>query len=166
MIGLARSIWRDERGNSYVEMALVTPVLGAMLVGTIDIANGYSARLKLEQAAQRTIEEVQQESGVESTTYSSIASEAATAAGVSSSHVTVTNSVQCSNDGSTWTTVSSSTTGWDTDSCSSYGTYTYYSHYLSVQIQGSYTPFFSTSLAAPNSNGTYTLYGTAGLRFQ
>lgn len=166
MIRWMTSLWRDQRGNSYVEMAFITPILAAMLIGTIDLANGYSARLKLEQAAQRTVEEVQQAKSPLSTTYSTFQSDAASAAGVSSSNVIVTNSVQCSNDGSSWTTVSSSTSGWDTDSCSSYGNYTYYSHYLSVQITGSYTPFFSGSLPGANSDGTYTLYGTAGIRFQ
>lgn len=161
-----KSIWRDERGNSYVEMALVTPVLGAMLVGTIDVANGYSARLKLEQASQRLIEEVQESSSPASISYSTLQSEAASAAGVSSSNVTITNSLQCSNDGTTWTSVTSSTSDWVSGTCSSYGTYTYYARYMSVRIQGSYTPFFSTSLASANPDGTYTLWGTAGARFE
>jgi Flp pilus assembly protein TadG len=166
MIAYLKALWRDQRGNSYVEMAFITPILTTALLGGIEVSNAYSARLKLEQAAQRTIEEVQQNSAVAATTYSTIASEASTASGVSTSNITVTNSLQCSNDGATWTTESSSTTGWDTDSCSSYGTFTYYSHYLSVQIKGSYSPIFSAVLPGADSKGNYTIYGTAGLRFQ
>lgn len=165
-MGLCKSLWCDQGGNSYVEMAFITPILGAMLIGTIDIANGYSARLKLEQAAQRTIEEVQQAKSPEALDYATVQSDAASVAGVSSGNVVLTNSLQCSNDGNSWTTESSSTTAWDNDSCSSYGNFTYYSHYLNVKITGSYTPFFKGSLPGANSNGTYTLYGTAGMRFQ
>ena len=167
MIGPLRSLWRDQGGNSFIEMALITPILATMLVGTIDVADGFSTRLKLEQVAQRMVEEVQQEKTPFKSTYSDLQTEAATAAGVSSSNVTVTNSVKCSNDGTNWTPLSSSTTDWDKDFCNtSSATYSYESHYIEVKIQGSYTPFFSGSLPGVASNGTITLWGTAGARFE
>jgi Flp pilus assembly protein TadG len=166
MIGALKSLWGDQGGNSFVEMALITPVLATMLVGTIDVANGFSARLKLEQVAQRIVEEVQQEKTPFKTTYSDLATEAATAAGVSSANVTVTNWVKCSNDGTTWTTLSSSKTDWDKDFCNTSATYSYESHYIQVSLTGSYTPFFSSSLPGVGANGTITLHGTAGARFQ
>ncbi|WP_310467629.1 pilus assembly protein, partial [Sphingomonas sp.] len=49
-------IRRDERGASVVELALVAPFLAAMLIGMVDMSNGYSDKLQLEQAAQRSIE--------------------------------------------------------------------------------------------------------------
>jgi Flp pilus assembly protein TadG len=167
MIGALKSLWRHQGGNSVVEMALITPVLATMLVGTIDVANGFSTRLKLEQVAQRIVEEVQQEKKPFSSTYSDLQTEAATAAGVSSSNVTVTNWVKCSNNGTTWTSKSSFTTDWDKDFCNtSSATYSYQSHYIEVSITGSYTPFFSGSLPGVGTNGTITLHGTAGARFQ
>ena len=50
------SLLRDERGASIIEMGLMLPVLATLLIGMVDISRGYSAKLQLEQAAQRSIE--------------------------------------------------------------------------------------------------------------
>ena len=59
MIRLFRSLARDERGASIIEMAMVTPLLGSLLIGMVDISRAYSAKLQLEQSAYRAIEKVQ-----------------------------------------------------------------------------------------------------------
>ncbi len=52
-------IFRDERGTSIIEMALAAPLLATFLIGMVDLSRAYSAKLQVEQAAQRTIEMVQ-----------------------------------------------------------------------------------------------------------
>ena len=58
MIRFAR-LARDDRGASIVELALVVPIMGSLLIGMVDLSRAYSHKLKLEQAAQRAIEKVQ-----------------------------------------------------------------------------------------------------------
>lgn len=45
---------RDERGLSAVELGISLPILVMLTVGAVDVSNLVSARLDLEQAAQRT----------------------------------------------------------------------------------------------------------------
>ena len=70
---------QDESGASIIEMALLLPFLASMVVGVADISRAYSAKLKLEQAAYRSIEKVQQYRDT-SSTFSTISAEATTAA--------------------------------------------------------------------------------------
>lgn len=51
---------RNCAGTVTIELAMVAPILAAMLIGLIDISNAYSNKLRLEQAAQRTVEKVMQ----------------------------------------------------------------------------------------------------------
>ena len=51
---------RDDRGASIIELALVAPILASLLIGMVDLSRAYSSKLLLEQAAQRSIEKVQQ----------------------------------------------------------------------------------------------------------
>jgi Flp pilus assembly protein TadG len=53
---------RERAGNVTIELALLAPLLGAMLIGLIDISTAFSDKLRLEQVAQRTIEKVMQNS--------------------------------------------------------------------------------------------------------
>ena len=46
--------------RSIIELALVAPILASLLIGMVDISRAYSAKLPIEQAAQRAIEKVQQ----------------------------------------------------------------------------------------------------------
>jgi len=56
------SMLRDSAGAVTIELAMVAPILAAMLIGLIDISHAYSSKLRLEQVAQRTIERVMQNS--------------------------------------------------------------------------------------------------------
>lgn len=46
----------DRRGASAVQLALATPMLGFALLGSYDLARGFSARIDLAQAAARSAE--------------------------------------------------------------------------------------------------------------
>lgn len=142
-----------EQGAAVIEMALVAPLLAAMLIGMVDLSRAYSAKLQLEQAAQRTIERVMQQRNVPSDYSTILVPEAAAAAGVEASAVTVDNWLEC--DGARQ---SSSIT-----SCNSGQTY---ARYVTVDITKTYTPMFSTRFAGANTDGTYTLRGRAGVRVQ
>jgi len=151
-----RHLARDKRGASVIEMALVLPFFGAMIIGVADISRAYSAKLKLEQAAYRSIEKVQQYRDTSSTfsTISSEATTAATAAGFTSPTVTIDYWLEC--DGARQTTYNSMCAGSATPN-----------RWLSVDIAGTFTPMFaSTRWPGSNTDGTYTLHGKAGLRTQ
>ena len=53
---ILRSLARDERGASIVELALLAPFLGTLMLGMVDLGQGLSARHDLQQAVSRTME--------------------------------------------------------------------------------------------------------------
>ena len=88
-----RPIGGDQRGASLIEFALFAPILAFMVMGVSDIAMGYSQRLTLESAAYRALEKVAV--GSVRSDYSYLRAEAATAAGVPESNVTVDSWLEC-----------------------------------------------------------------------
>jgi len=156
MMPVVAPLARDEQGASVIEMALVAPFFAAMVVGVADISRAYSAKLKLEQAAYRSIEKVQQYRDTSSTfsTISSEATTAATAAGFTSPSVTVDYFLEC--DGSRQASYNTMCTGTATPN-----------RWITVDITAKYTPMFaSNKWPGSNADGTYTLHGKAGLRTQ
>jgi len=156
MIAKLKSLARDESGASIIEMGMLLPFLGAMVIGVADISRAYSAKLKLEQAAYRSIEKVQQYRDTSSTfsTISSEATTAATAAGFTSPVVTIDYFLEC--DGSRQATYNTMCTGTALPN-----------RWITVDIQAKYTPMFaSNKWPGSNADGTYTLHGKAGLRTQ
>ncbi len=153
MMRLLRSLARDERGASIIEMAMVAPVMASLLIGMVDISRAYSAKLQLVQAAQRSIEKVMQYQA-QSSTYGTLYSEAAAAAGVPESNVTVDYWLEC--DGTRATTYASNCTPGQT-----------YARYITVSIDKNFVPMFGTRyFPGANTDGTYTITGEAGLRTQ
>jgi Flp pilus assembly protein TadG len=151
---------RNERGNSFVELGLVAPVLAAMLIGMVDISRAYAHRLQLEQAAQRTIEKVMQEPGVLTDYTASLKAEGAAAAGVEEDAVVPDFYLECSTDGTTWAESTTFTSGCPVGTL-------YYARYVNVAISKAFTPTFSSQyFPGANSNGTVTLTGRAGIRIQ
>jgi Flp pilus assembly protein TadG len=142
---------RDERGASIVEMALAAPILASLLIGMVDLSSAYSMKLQVVQAAQRTIEKVQV-SNFQESDKTALQSEAATAAGVSTSAVTVDAWLEC--DGAKMAYTGSCTTGQT------------FARYVSVTIAKTYTPIFSMKFAGANADGTYTIRGRSGIRVQ
>lgn len=87
---------RDSKGASVIELALIAPVLGVVLMGVIDVAMGYSRTLVLEQAAYRSLEKVAV--GTIQSDYSYVQTEAQaalTAAGVTGATVVVDTWLEC-----------------------------------------------------------------------
>lgn len=154
-----RSLARDERGASLIEMGLMLPVLGSLLIGMVDISRAYSAKLQLEQSAYRAIEKVQQYN-TNSSTYTTLQTEAASAAqaagftSVTTSDVTIDYWLECNG---------TRQADYNTP-CSSGQTY---ARWVTVDITAKFTPMFASSRwPGSNSDGTYTLHGQAGLRTQ
>ena len=158
-----RALWSDERGASIIELALTAPFLAALVIGISDLARAYSMKLLLEQSAARTIELVENQRSVSTSSYNTAltteATSAMTDAGYATGNTYTPDSwVECSTDGTTWTR----TTDFTTD-CTS-GTQ---ARYASIRIQRSFTPMFP-SRAWPNadSNGNITITGYAEVRMQ
>jgi Flp pilus assembly protein TadG len=149
------SLLSDRKGSSVIEMAIAAPIFAAFLIGMVDLGRGYSTKLQLEQAAQRTIEYVQR-NGFQPGQENTLKAEAATAANVASTAVTVTSWLECYNGGAT-------TTKLFTQGCSSGETY---ARYVSVDITKTYTPLFRVKWDLKTASSYYTLHGKAGLRVQ
>jgi len=155
----------DKRGAALVELALAAPVLAALVIGITDLARAYSYKLLLEQAAGRTIEQVEQQRSVSTSGYnSSLIAEAQNAmsdAGypdTNTSHYTANSWVECSTNGTTWTLTNSFTTD-----CTS-GTQ---ARYASIAITESFTPMFPwRHWPNADANGNITVTGYAEVRMQ
>lgn len=149
-----KTLLRDERGTSVVELALMAPIMAGMLIGAVDLAFGYSAKLELEQAAQRGVERVMQQRSVE-TDYSDLKPEVATAAGVDQANVTIDQWLECNDVRQDAGTVACAAA---TD---------VYARYVEVSVQDTYTPYIGgLKFLGANDNGSFTITGTAGLRIQ
>lgn len=153
----------DDRGTSIIELALLAPIFATMVIGMSDISLAYSARLQLEQAAQRSIEKAMQGmQGDESTDiFDGLKTEAALTAGVEEGAVDVRYWLEC--DGVSQNT-NPATMQADYDKVCT-GT-AVYSRHLSVSIEKTFTPTFSIKWLGSNSDGTFTLVGESGLRVQ
>lgn len=159
MIRSPKSLRRDERGTSVIEMGLLLPVLATVVIGVADVSRAYSQKLLLEQAAYRSIEKVQQYYSSEST-YDTLKNDAVTAASdagftdVTTSNVTVDYWLECS--GARQSSYDSS--------CS---TLPATARYITVDVTHNFTPMFASSRwPGSNSDGSYTLHGRATLRTQ
>jgi Flp pilus assembly protein TadG len=162
MMRLMRDIRDDDRGHSFLELGFALPIFATLLIGTVDISRAVSERLKLEQAAQRTVELLQikdfkfDSATDDRTIYQS---EAASAAGVATSAVTVDAWLQCN-----------STVQTPMDQSHYNGTCNsgeVMARYVNIRIQKSFTPLFGTKyFPGANANGTFTLTANAGVRVQ
>jgi len=160
MTALWTKLANDRRGSSVVELGLVAPVLAGLFIGMVDLSRAYSERLKLEQAAQRTVEKVMQQHEMLTDYTTQLKSDGAAAAGVAESAVNPSFYMECSTNGTSWTRTATFTTA-----CPS-GTL-YYRRYVSVAITKEFRPLFGSDLfPGANANGTYSLTGTAGVRIQ
>lgn len=159
------SLYRDEGGASIIEMALILPVFTTMLLGMVDISRAYSAELQLEQSGYRAIEKVQQYQATEDT-YTTLKNEAVSAANaagftdVTTSNVTVDYWLEC--DG---VRQGNGTPGNGYDTTCSSGQR--YGRWVNVSLTHKFKPLFASNVwPGSNSDGTYTLHASAGLRTQ
>jgi hypothetical protein len=84
---------RDRRGASLIEFALVLPVLALLVMGVIDLGQGFAHRFRLDQAAQQTIEMASV--GAVGSDYEYLRPHAAAAAGVPLAQVTLDQWLEC-----------------------------------------------------------------------
>jgi Flp pilus assembly protein TadG len=148
------SILRDERGNSFLEMALAAPLIASLFIGMVDISRAVSAKVDLEQAAQRAVEQVQAQANFETSQASSIQSDAEAAGGTGSS-ATVDFWLECNHDGVHL--------DFDTASCSAGQSY---ARYVEVNVQKAFTPLYGSMFPGANADGTVDVSGQATVRVQ
>lgn len=149
-----RPILSDQSGTSAVELALTVPVLAMLTFVAADVAMAFKTKIKLQTAAERTAE-MASSGGLNSTAYQNLASDAASAAGVSANNVSVTSTLLC--DG----TVQSSTTAVCT-------TGQQMKRYVAITVTGSYTPMFAGLARGGSwsSGQAIALTGSASVRLQ
>jgi hypothetical protein len=151
---------RDCRGTSTIELALVAPVLASLIIGMVDISRGYSAKLQLEQAAQRSIEKAmngKKETGL----YETLQDEAVEAADVDEDAVEVRFWLEC--DG---VSQNSDPSTMEADYGKVCDDDEAYARYVNVRIEKNYSPMFNAKLLGSNPDGSFTLVGEAGIRVQ
>ena len=148
---------RDERGAALIELALTAPFFAALLIGIIDVSRAYSMKYKFEQAAQRAVEEIEQNHTVQSD-YSAYATEAATAAnnaGYTGSTATADYYLWCDGVRQAAGTTACSTSG------------ATYARYVTITVSNTYTPMFSSrAWPGANAQGNIPISGVAGIRVQ
>ena len=151
------ALLRSERGVGAIEFALVAPVLAFLIMGVTDVAQGFSRKFSLEQAAYRALERAS--NGSVKSDYSYLRTEAATAAGVPESSVVVEAWFECDRvkqpafDGV----------------CTDPGAMV--SRYVSVNVESSYRPSFNYAVLNRqffdmSADGTVRIVGSAALRLQ
>lgn len=153
----------DEEGTSVIELGLIAPILAAFVVGIVDLSQGFSQKLILEQVAQRAVEKAMQGMQGDNSTviFNSLKLEAAEAAGVLPTDVTVRYWLECNG-----VSQNSSPATMAVDYEKVCPTGQVYSRHLNVRIFKTYTPMFSLRWAGANADGTFTLRGEAGMRVQ
>lgn len=155
-------LWRADRGAAIIELAFVAPVIALMTVGVVDLSNGFNAKLRLEQAAQRSIEKVMQTTGVTSVE-TTIANEAicqfngtnsdgsCKAAPITAANVTVTHSLYC--DAATQPTADPDCAAGEVES-----------RWIKVTIWTEYEPLFPLHFSGIDTGGKYRIEANAGIR--
>ena len=158
MMSIAR-LTQDDRGASIVELALVAPILASLLIGMVDLSRAYSHKLLLEQAAQRSIEKIQQYQASASTAdllkaETVAAAKAAGFASTTTADVTVDFWLECNGvRAADYNTVCPDGQN--------------YGRWVSVDLKGTFSPMFrSRRWPGANPDGTFTLRGKAGMRTQ
>ncbi|MEO7601716.1 MAG: TadE/TadG family type IV pilus assembly protein [Sphingomicrobium sp.] len=150
MMNWLKRLRRDDRGAAVVELAIVSPMIALLTVGIVDMSNGFSRKLKIEQAAQRSIEKIMNTSASD-TIEKTLAAEAAAQANVSVENVSVDYRLEC--DG---VVTDAAECPEDQDT----------SQWISVSVTDKYEPMFTRHFGGINGDGTYHLSATAGVRIQ
>lgn len=119
---------RDQRGAAAIELALVAPLLGLIILGTVDIAQATAARYGLEQAAQSTTELAVAAPPKDDDDVTALRNEAVRASGQPAGNVSFDLYMEC--DGARNEIYNAVCGGRS-------------SRYVSVEVRGSYTPIFN-----------------------
>lgn len=171
MIRRLRTLTADRRGAIIVELALVAPVLATMVIGVVDMSNAFSRKLALEQGAQRAIEMIMQTTN-DTTVEGALKSEAVCQVNgmtsgvcnttpITVSDVTVTYRKECTSAGGAVTSTSNTDPAVvDAVVC----TVGPGSNFILVRLVDKYTPIFPWHFAGIDTDGTYHISATAGMR--
>lgn len=150
MIGRLIKLVRDRKGAAVVELAVIAPMIALLTVGIVDLSNGFSRKLKIEQAAQRSIEKIMNTSASD-TIEATLAAEAAAQGDVPLENVQVSYRLEC--DG-----VQTAAAECPEDQESS--------QWISVTVTDEFEPMFARQFKGAGVDGTYQLSATAGVRIQ
>ena len=173
---LLSKLRRSERGAAVIELAMIAPILGLMIIGIVDMSNAFSKKLGLEQGAQRAIERIMQTTAsdtVENTLKTEVVCQVngtntdgtCKTSPITTSNVTVTYRLECTDSGGSITSQTSTDADtFDAFTCAS-GTVSQ-ARYLEVLVTDTYTPLFPIHFSFINGDGTYHLSATAGMRTQ
>ena len=145
-----RRLLADRRGVSVIETAIVVPAMAILIAGVSDLALGFSAKLKIQQAAARSIE-MATAGGLNSAAFQVLQNEAATSAGVPTGQVTLDKWLECAGVRQTLFD-GTCTSGQQV------------ARFASISISASYRPMFP--LLQGMSNGSIPLNGYAAVRVQ
>lgn len=158
-----RRLARDDRGTSIVELALIGPILAAIVIGMVDLGKGFSEKQVIEQVAQRTIEKAMQgvQADAQTTIFQTLKAEAATEAGVPAANVTVRYWLECAGANQ-----NTSTATMDADYTRVCSPGVQYSRFLEVRIEKAYTPTFNMPWLNANAQGKVIIKARSGLRVQ
>ena len=160
MIRLLARLRSENRGAAVIELAMIAPVLALLTIGVVDMSNGFGRKLRLEQAAQRSIEKVMQTTG-SLTVEETIANEAVCqfngtdedgvclTAPMTVDDVTVVHRLEC--DG-VETTDPDCPTGQQE------------SRWVQVTVEDDYSPLFPVHFSGVDDGGKYHIEATAGMR--
>lgn len=176
MMHLIRKCRDEEAGSATIELAIIAPVLAALIVGVVDLSMAYSRKLEIEQGAQRAIEKVMQTTTTE-TVDATLEAEAASAAAVPEDHVSVKYLLECDGEENDITTIVDAikdqieggtppdqvdTTGMNCAAGEKQRSY------LTVTIVEEYEPVIDPSVVGikTNENGNFNITVETGIRTQ
>lgn len=141
---------KDSSGVAAVEFAILAPTIALLMIGMVNLSMGFDRKLQLEQAANRAIEKVMQTTQYTTVT-GTLEAEAAAGANVPITNAKADNWLEC--DGVRQAVYNTLCPAGQR-----------YSRYISVSVKDDYHPIFTSSVAGPNPDGSFTLTGVAGIR--
>jgi Flp pilus assembly protein TadG len=170
---LIKALARHDGGAVTIELAFISPILAAMVVGISDVSIVVGRRLEVEQAAHRAIEKVMQTTGsltVEGTIKKEVmcqinGMDAECATGrMTADQAVVTYTLEC------WTAGEDEPAKQESTSAATFETFTCdtaagetEARYVTVQVNDSYDPIFPVNFGT-GSDGIYQLTAEAGVR--
>lgn len=163
-----QSLLCNNEGAAIIELALAAPILALLTIGVVDISNGFSRKLQLEQGVQRSVEKVMQTTGVLNV-QDTIAREVVCQVNgtntdgscktdpITTANVTVTHRLEC--DGVQSTTDSDGNGELDCPNADDVE-----NRWIQVSVWSEYQPVFNLHFAGIQSNGKYRITAVAGMR--
>jgi Flp pilus assembly protein TadG len=148
-------LWRDRKGASLIELALIAPMLVTLFAGILDCGRLFSAKLNLQQVAERSVE-LATVTGISTQSYQTLQTNVqadATSAAPSGSQIVTSLWLECNGTR-------------QADFNTSCNTGEQVARYASVSISGSYTPSFPWLFGALVSNGKIAVTSAASVRLQ